>query len=43
MNARATEDERQRQPLADPEPQTLDDIPIRMLDYPAPEPIAVEP
>lgn len=44
MNAQATYEagqaEQQQQPM---EPQTVDDIPIRMLEYQAPEPIALQP
>ena len=38
----ATHVEQQRQMVEDPVPQTVEDIPIRMLEYAAPEPIALE-
>jgi S-DNA-T family DNA segregation ATPase FtsK/SpoIIIE len=44
MAAREAEAQQRHQPMAaEPEPQTADDIPIRMLEYHAPEPIALEP
>ena len=44
MAAREAEEQQRHQPMAaEPEPQTADDIPIRMLEYAAPEPIPVEP
>ena len=44
MAVREAEEERRHQPMAaEPEPQTVEDIPIRMLEYQAPEPVALEP
>jgi DNA segregation ATPase FtsK/SpoIIIE, S-DNA-T family len=43
MSARTTDEEQQHQPMVDPQAQTIEDIPIRTLDYPAPEPMALEP
>jgi len=39
----AIQAEQQQHPIAEPEPQTVEDIPIRLLEYQAPEPIALEP